>query len=122
MDSGEGIFFGVIFLFSLAITLVMIAGMWKSFQKAGKPGWACLVPIYNIVVLFEIAGLPLWMILGFFIPLLNLGVSIWLNYNIAKRFGGGIGLTILLIFGIGWLMIGFGDAKYEGSIDLQKGT
>ena len=122
MDSGEGIFLGVILLFSLAITLVMIAGMWKSFQKAGKPGWACLVPIYNIVVLFEIAGLPLWMILGFFIPLLNLGVSIWLNYNIAKRFGGGIGLTILLIFGIGWLMIGFGDAKYEGSIDLQKGT
>ena len=100
-------------LIGLGIAIVFIAGMWKAFAKAGKPGWACLVPIYNIVVMLQIAGLPIWMIIGCFIPFINALTYIWIFHNVAKRFGGGIGLTILLIFSIGWLVIGFGSAEYS---------
>ena len=54
---GAGI--GVI-VFMLAIIVFMIICQWKVFAKAGKPGWACLVPIYNIIVLLDIINKPAW--------------------------------------------------------------
>ena len=55
--AGAGLF---IILIYLAIVLLMIASMWKVFTKAGKPGWAAIVPIYNTIVLLEIVGKPIW--------------------------------------------------------------
>ncbi|HRH96867.1 MAG TPA: DUF5684 domain-containing protein, partial [Prosthecobacter sp.] len=52
----------------LAVVVVMIAAMWKVFTKAGEPGWACLVPIYNIIVYLKISGKPVWWIILFIIP------------------------------------------------------
>ena len=46
-----------------AILILMIVSLWKVFTKAGQPGWACIVPIYNVIVLLKIAGKPLWWIL-----------------------------------------------------------
>ena len=103
-------------LFAFAIVIVMIMGLWKSFVTAGKPGWASIVPIYNVIVMLEIAGLPLWMIVGLFIPFVNFFVNVYICYNVSKRFGGGIGMTILMMCGIGWLIIGFGNAKYNPSV------
>ena len=62
-------------LIMLALTVVVIAGMWKTFSKAGKPGWACMVPIYNVIVLLQIAGRPLWWFVLLLIPVVNLIVS-----------------------------------------------
>ena len=118
MEGGDvaGLIGGLVgLLFGLAIGLVFLVGMWKSFAKAGQPGWACIVPFYNIIVMLQIAGQPLWMIIGFFVPFLNM-LTAWVNFNVAKRFGGGVGMTILLFFGIGWLIIGFGDAKYNPNV------
>ena len=103
-------------LFAFAIAIVMIMGLWKTFTKAGKPGWASIVPIYNIIVMIEIAGLPLWMILGLFIPFVNFFVNVYICHSVSKRFGGGIGMTILMMFGVGWLIIGFGNAKYNPNV------
>ena len=91
-------------------------GIVEGFRKSGKPGWACLVPIYNIIVMLGIAGLPLWMIVGLFIPFVDLFVNIYICHNVSKRFGGGIGMTILMMVGIGWLIIGFGNAKYNPNV------
>ncbi|MEA2043640.1 MAG: DUF5684 domain-containing protein, partial [Bacteroidota bacterium] len=44
----------------LAIIVLMIASLWKIFEKAGKPGWASIIPIYNLIVLLEIVGKPVW--------------------------------------------------------------
>lgn len=44
----------------IAFVGFMIATMWKIFAKAGEPGWACLVPIYNTCVWLKIAGKPMW--------------------------------------------------------------
>ena len=105
----------VVGLFILALVIATLAGMWKTFVKAGQPGWACLVPIYNIVVLLQIAKLPIWVIVGFFIPFVNFLTACWVYFNLSKKYGGGIGLTLMFIFlgPVPWLMLGFGSAQYN---------
>lgn len=98
----------------LAILVLTIAGMWKVFSKAGKPGWAAIVPIYNLIVMLEIAGKPVWWILLLFIPGVNLIIAIMIIHQISLSFGGGVGTTLLLLFlpFIGIPMLGFGSAQY----------
>ncbi len=100
----------------LAVMIAVIAGMWKTFAKAGKPGWACLVPIYNIVVLLEIAGKPIWWIVLLFIPFVNFIVLILVAIEVAKNFGKGAGFGLGLAFlgPIFYPILGFGDAQYQG--------
>ena len=119
MEGGDivGLMVGLVsMLIGLAIGIVFLVGMWKTFVKAGQPGWACIVPIYNFIVMMQVAGQPLWMILGLFVPVLNFITLGWIYFNVSKRFGGGIGTAILLFFGIGWLILGFGAAKYDPNV------
>lgn len=44
----------------IIISVIVIIGQWKVYEKAGKPGWAAIVPIYNTIVLLEIVGKPIW--------------------------------------------------------------
>ena len=89
--------------------------MWKTFQKAGKPGWASIIPIYNIFVLLEITGLPTWMIILLFVPFVNAGLSVYVTYKLALSFGKGAGFTVGLIFlpFIFFPLLGFGSAQYQ---------
>lgn len=101
----------------LAVIVAVIAGMWKVFVKAGKPGWAAIVPIYNIIVLLQIAGKPLWWIVLFFIPVVNLVMCVLVGIAVAKNFGKsdlfGVGLGLLgFIF---YPVLGFSDAQYQGA-------
>src|SRR5215213_1016061 len=68
----------------LIVGILVIAGMWKVFTKAGKPGWAAIIPIYNAVVLLQIAGKPLWWLLLFFIPIVNIVVAAMVMIGVAK--------------------------------------
>jgi hypothetical protein len=114
MESGGG---GFSTLITLGILFLAIAGVWKTFAKAGKPGWACLVPIYNLVVMLQIAGRPLWWLLLLFVPLVNLFVVLVIVMDIAKAFGKGAGFGLGLLF-LGFIfypILGFGDAHYEGA-------
>jgi hypothetical protein len=103
-------------LMMLAIVVIFIAGMWRMFSKAGKPGWACIVPIYNVVVMLQIAGRPVWWLLLFFIPFVNVIVGIMVAFDIARAFGKGAMYGIgLAFFGfIFYPLLGFGDAHYVG--------
>ena len=105
-----------VFILYLAIIVIVIAAQWKIFTKAGKPGWACIVPIYNIIVLLEIVGKPLWWIVLLFIPIANLVVSIMVANLLAKSFGKGVGFTVGMIFLpiIFYPILGFGSATYQG--------
>lgn len=105
------------FAVEIAILVAIIAGFWKVFVKAGKPGWAAIIPIYNAIVLLEIAGKPLWWIILFFIPIVNIVVAVLVGISVAKNFGKsdafGIGLGLLgFIF---FPILGFGDAQYQGA-------
>lgn len=116
IDPGMAGGFGFVLLISLVVAVITYAGMWKAFQKAGKPGWAAIIPIYNFIVMLEIAGKPLWWIILMFIPLVNLVIAIIVTHQISLAFGQGGGMTVLLILlpFIGWPMLGFGDSQYHG--------
>lgn len=114
---GGGAIGAVGLILYFAIIILVIAGMWKTFTKAGKPGWASIIPIYNIIVVLQIAGKPLWWILLMFIPLVNFIIMILVWIDFAKAFGKGagygVGLTFLPIVFLP--MLGFGDAQYQGA-------
>ena len=90
--------------------------MWKVFTKAGQPGWACLIPIYNLYVLCKIAGRPGWWLLLMLIPFVNIIILIILCIDIAKSFGNGVGFGLGMAFlgFIFWPILGFGSAQYQG--------
>ena len=98
----------------LVLVLLIVIGMWKVFVKAGKPGWAAIIPIYNLVVLLEIAGKPAWCVILFFIPVVNLIVVIIAYMALAAKFGKGVGYALGLAFlsPIFFPMLGFGDSTY----------
>ncbi len=106
----------IFFLVWLAIVVVVIAGMWKVFTKAGQPGWGVLIPIYNLYLLTQIAGRPGWWVILMLIPLVNFIIAIFLSLDIARKFGkgAGFGIGLLLLGAIFYPILGFGDATYEG--------
>ena len=116
-DSGAGAGLGIVMIIYLAVLVLMVASMWKIFTKAGKPGWAAIVPIYNLIVLLEIINKPLWWIILLLIPFVNFIFLIIITHNLSTVFGQGIGTTLLLIFlpFIGYPMLGFGSAQYQGA-------
>ena len=101
-------------LIEMAVGLAMIVGIWKVFEKAGKPGWAAIIPIYNLYVLLQVAGKPGWWLVLCFIPLVNLIIWIITLVAPAAKFGKGAGFVIGLIFlpFIFYPILGFGDAEY----------
>lgn len=107
-----GAFIGILYL---AFVILMIVSMWKIFEKAGKPGWACIIPIYSTIVLLEIVGKPWWWL--FLIMFLPFIFGIWTINLLSKSFGKGIGFTLGLIFlcFIFIPLLGLGDAQYQGS-------
>jgi hypothetical protein len=100
----------------LLIAIAVIGGLWKMFTKAGQPGWAAIVPIYNTIVMLQVVGRPIWWILLMLIPIVNLVVAIIICIDLAKSFGRGIGTAIGLIL-LPFVFIpilGFGPAEYAG--------
>jgi hypothetical protein len=107
MAAGCGMIMGLVWL---VVAVGVIAGLWKVFVKAGKPGWAAIIPIYNII------GKPLWWIILLFIPFVNIVVLIILSIALAEKFGksAAYGIGIALLGFIFIPMLGFGDARYQG--------
>jgi hypothetical protein len=112
------LFGGAFMLVALAVMVLVFVSLWKIFEKAGKPGWAGIVPIYNAIVLLEIVGRPLWWIVLLLVPCVNFVVGILLSIDVAKAFGKspayGVGLALLpFIF---FPMLAFSDARYVGPV------
>ncbi len=101
-------------LIGLLVAVVMIVAMWKVFTKADQPGWAALIPIYNMYVLLKVAGKPGWWLLLFVVPIANLVVTILTYIGLAKNFGKGGGFACGLIFLpiIFVPILAFGSAQY----------
>lgn len=100
----------------LVIVVLVAASFWKIFVKAGKPGWAAIIPIYNLVVYLQIVNRPLWWIVLMLIPVVNFVVWIVLTNDLAKAFGKGVGWTLGMLF-IGFVfypILGFGSDPFVG--------
>jgi hypothetical protein len=104
-------------LLILAIVVFELVALWKVFTKAGQPGWATLVPFYNLYVLLKITGKPGWWLILFFVPLVNLVVAVLIYLALAKTFGKGVGFGIglFVLAPIFLPILAFGDAQYHGA-------
>jgi uncharacterized protein DUF5684 len=106
----------VLIVFWVVYAIFVFASLWRVFTKAGQPGWAAIVPIYNFIVLLKIVGRPLWWILLFLVPIVNIIVLFVIYIDLAKSFGKSAG------FGVGLALLGFiflpilawGSATYRG--------
>lgn len=98
----------------LAFIIVSIVAMWKVYSKAGRPGWAAIVPFYSDYVLFDVVygnGLKFLLLL---VPLYNIYLRIKVTLDLAKAFGKSTGFGVGLIFlpPVFLSMLAFGDAQY----------
>ena len=117
-----GLVWGVIYLASVVICII---AMWKLFEKAGKPGWAAIIPIYNLIILIEIVGKPTIWILWLLIPCVNIVFAVWLTNLFSKSFGKSEGYTVGLILlpMVFYPLLAFGDNPYLGpsAAEAQNG-
>lgn len=112
-------------LINLAVYIVLCIGLWKTFSKAGRPGWEGIVPFYNLYILVvHVARLPWFWALGIllaFVPfiggLLALGVFVYISLEVAKNFGRStlFGVGLGLLSPIFYCILGFGDSKFQPS-------
>lgn len=105
----------LILFIMVIINIIILFSRWFIFQKAGKPGWSAIVPIYNTVVMLDIIRQPIWWILFFFFPVTNVVVAIMINLELGKAFGkSGVWSFFLLYLCpfIGYPMLAAGDSRY----------
>jgi hypothetical protein len=104
----------VMWIVYAVVIVFMIAAMWKVFVKAGHPGWAAIIPIYNWYIMLKIAAKPDWWLILFFIPLVNIVVMILTYIEIARKFGQSDAFAVGMVFlpFIFWPILGFGRATY----------
>lgn len=118
-------FLAGLWILMLVLLVFYVVCMWKIFVKAGKPGWAALVPIYNVYVLMQIIGKPWWWMLAIFagaIPvigyLITLAFGLIVALELGKKFGKDTAFSILALWlfsFVGYPMLAFGSAKYDAS-------
>ena len=98
------------------LAVLVIAGLWKTFNKAGLPGWGAIIPIYNVYLMLKLAGRPGWWLLLYLIPCVSLVIAIIVSLDIAKAFGKGalFGIGLALLGFIFFPILGFGSAQYIG--------
>jgi hypothetical protein len=117
--AGMAAVFGIVYL---AIGILMIVSWWKILTKAGKPGWAILIPIYNIIVILQVVQKPVWWIILLIVPFANIVVLFIMIFGLAKVFGKGAGFGFGLLFlSIIFIpVLAFGDAQYQAAPATQQ--
>lgn len=105
----------IVLVIQLALIIVLIAGLWKMFVKAGQPGWAAIIPIYNLYILTKIVNRPGWWVILFLVPIVSLVISIIIMLDLAKSFGKSVAFAVgLILLGpIFICILGFGSAQYQ---------
>jgi hypothetical protein len=104
-------------LVSIGFAIVYLVALWKIFTKAEQPGWASLIPYYNIYVMLKIVGRPWWWLLLLLVPFVNLVALVLLTIDLAHSFGRSTTFGVVLLFffsAIGILILGFGNSRYVG--------
>jgi hypothetical protein len=103
---------------SIVVAIIMIIALWIVFTKAGRHGWAAIIPIYNVYTLVKTAGMHGAVTILLFIPIVNIIVLLFVSFGVAKNFGksglfGFFGLWLFAV--IGYLILALGSAKYVGA-------
>lgn len=107
----------------LVLAVVQAAGLWMVFSKAGEPGWAAIIPIYNIYVLVTISDNEWWWLLVFLIPLVQLVAFVKIQLDLASEFGQGVGFAagLILLPIVFYPLLGFGEYQYDAGPPSIRG-
>lgn len=107
---------GIVVLVYLAVAVFELAAAWRILTKAGQPGWAILIPIYNVYVMLKIVGRPWWWLFLYLIPIVNLVITIIVAVDLAKSFGQSpaFAVGLILLSFIFYPILAFGDYRYLG--------
>lgn len=120
------VFMLIISLISIAVAVVEIIAMWKVFKKAGRHGWEAIIPFYNMWTLFEISGYNGANIFFGFIPfagpIILLVFEIKAAISLSQKFHkpGAFALLLVLVSIVGYCILGFGNAEYDGKLGVQR--
>lgn len=108
----------------LALTVVIFAGFWKMFEKAGEPGWAGIIPVYNLYILVKISGNAWWWFILLFIPVVNFFATLKISIDVAGKFNRGVlfGLGLMFVSFIFYPLLGFGDYQYRDTAHSAEGA
>ncbi|MFW6129756.1 MAG: DUF5684 domain-containing protein [Atribacterota bacterium] len=111
-------------LIQIVIIILVIAAFWVIFEKAGYPGWGAIIPIYNIYLMVKVADRPGWWTILYFVPLVNIIISIIVDIDIAKNFGRSVlfGIGLFFLTFIFAPIIAFSDDDYLLFEDLNEET
>lgn len=108
-----------IFLF-VFIFLIGVLGQWSLYAKANQPGYACLVPVWNVIVFLKILGRPAWHLFLLLIPIVNIFVLIKMYVELCNCFGKQkmSDYILMIVFnGFYILHLGFSDKEeYLGPV------
>jgi len=109
-------------LISVWTYVITVIALWPVFAKAGIAGWSALIPILNTYVLVKIAGHHGALTFVFFVPLVNLIVSVVVALGCGRAFGKGAAFSFFflwLLSPLGYLIIGYGRSTFVGDLGRQ---
>jgi hypothetical protein len=118
------IFGGAMLIVYIAFIVLIVAGLWMTLRKAGKPGWGAIIPFFNLYLIIKMAGRPGWWLILYFIPLVNFVIALIIAIDVSQNFGHGAGFGILLWL-FPWLMyliLGFGGSQYRQVAGRPQGA
>ncbi len=103
-------------LISIVLSIALAAGYWKCFEKAGYEGWKCLVPIYNLYLIAQIAKVSPWVLVLFIVPVVNILTTAYIAFKFTQAFGKStmFSAASTILFPITIPMIGFDESEYSG--------
>ena len=118
METAIGVILG------LAVGVFYIIVGWKIYAKAGAPGWAVMIPFYNLIVMLRFVGKPAWWLVLFLIPIVSFIVTAIVMIDMARVFGknAGFGIGLLFLSFIFGPILAFGDATYQGTEREEAGA
>lgn len=109
----------IMFVLGILAVVLLIYGYFlgRVLQKAGKPLWVGFVPIYNLIIVLEIVGRPMWWIILLLVSPLNLIFGFVVNIDLAKSYGKdttyGVLLTLLPFIMLPVMALS-SDIEYKG--------
>ena len=120
--TGQIIFTSALILTGLIFTIVNIVAFWHIFEKAGVPGWKSIIPVYNLLNIFDILGKPRYWFLFLLLPGLHILIAIWMFILLGQRFKqSDLFIMGLFLFGFVFVpVLAFGDSKYDGLLQAKN--
>lgn len=112
---GDGLFIAI-----CVFAFIAVVAQWRLYEKANQPGWACLVPVLNVIVFFRIVGRPWQHIFYLLIPVFNIFFLAKVYIELCNSFGKtSIVDYILVILFNGFYILNLGlsyEERYYGPV------